>query len=94
MTYHCRVREKVPETCPQIDRAIKSVRDAYRYANKLPRHADEADLRSALESIEWELRDVEDDLEKLRRANAELRELACEALARVDELEAERATEP
>lgn len=94
MTYHARVREMVPETCPQIDRAIKAIRDAYRYVSRLPKHADESDLREAVEGAEWELRDVEDDLEKLRRANAELREIACEALARADELETEGESKP
>jgi hypothetical protein len=78
---------KVPYTCPGIDAAIKTVLDVYRMANGV-RKTDEAEvLYETLSDIEFALRSIEDDLEKLRSQNEDLRAYAISALEIADELE-------
>lgn len=86
MGIHAIIRRDVPETCPEIDEVIKRVKYALRLVGK----ADSSSAEQMLETIsgmEYELSDVEDKMENLRKANAALRELACDYLRELTALE-------
>lgn len=65
----------IKHTCPDIDKAIKLLKQAMKIADKArTRHERNSDDDDDYYSIESGLSDVEDILEALRRSNNELRE--------------------
>lgn len=86
--------ERIPHTCPAIDAAIRAVVDAYKLADSARKDMEPETLLEILSDIEFGLRGVEDDLEKLRDANDNLRGEAINALEMCDELERGLHKEP
>lgn len=82
---------KVPYTCPGIDSAIRTIKDVYRMADGVGKHDEESTLRDVLGDIEFALRGMEDELEKLRAQNEDLRGIAISALEIADEAERKNA---
>lgn len=65
----------VKNTCPDIDRAIRSVQAALKIAHSgMSRHEKRSDDWTDFDDIDTELRNLEGELEDLRNANASLRE--------------------
>lgn len=70
--------QKPPEnTCPDIDKIIKAINKAYDIANQAEREChrvgDECGPADIFDDIQYELSGLEDELEKLRKANENLR---------------------
>ncbi len=89
MTFHAKLNEHVPDTCPQIDKVISSVKNALRDLEGARKyHSDNyTEISARAQDAEYELRDVEDIMEALRTANTRLRSLACEYLGEIERLE-------
>jgi len=70
---------KLPKhTCPMIDKVIKQINEAYKYADdhKFTSESDVYDILKQLEYIASELYDLEDVMEDIRSANDQLRTAA------------------
>lgn len=78
-------------TCPDIDAAIEALRSASRDAVRAANRSEDDAAADALRDAEGVLDSVQDDLEKLRKANAALRDSAEEWEAYALELEDEIA---
>lgn len=82
---------KLPNnTCPDIDKIIKSINDAMEMCDVTLDTDDVSEVQRAiniLNDIEYELRDLEDLLEGLRKDNATLREAAHFYRDKFEELE-------
>lgn len=70
--------QKPPEyTCPDIDKIIRAINEAYDIANQAEREChrfgDECGHANIFDDIQYELSGLEDELEKLRKANENLR---------------------
>lgn len=81
------IMAKVPHTCPAIDAAISTIKSVYRMANSAKAHDEPEVLLDLLTSIEFEMRSLDYDLEKLRKQNDDLRAIAIDALYEADEAE-------
>lgn len=64
------------QTCPAIDRVLKSIRAADATARLAGRHCEHDPSTEAFDEIRTALSGIEDELEKLRLANSSLRESA------------------
>lgn len=73
----------IPHTCPDIDKIIKSISEAQRAIDKAKSRED----WSWLDEAENELYGLEDELEKLRKANDSLRGYAQRFLDLRDKVE-------
>lgn len=77
--------EQPEPTCPDIDKAIKELDNLIsmcRHSEKM----DENELRSVVESVDWELPSIIEAFEELRRANQSIREWGQEWKEKAKEL--------
>ena len=79
-------REPIAHTCPDIDKVLKSVSKIEKLSNTNGRE-DEDQLKDIISDIEFEISNINDLMEKLRRSNDELRAWGIEEAEKVDELE-------
>jgi hypothetical protein len=80
------IREPVPHTCPDIDKVQKAIERSEKLCRHDNARDDEESLRSRLDDIAYELYGLIGELEKLRKANASLREWGTEEAGEVDAL--------
>lgn len=81
-------REPIKNTCPEIDKYIKSIRWALTKERDL-KNMQEDDLRDAAISMSNELESCIDYLESLRTANDKLRQWGTEEAENADKFEAQ-----
>lgn len=85
----------VKHTCPEIDRVIKSIREAIKIAGEGRKHTEDRDTDDMFKEIEFVLDGLEYKMEDLRSSNDALRtwghELEKELETVKDELESVRA---
>lgn len=60
------------ETCPKIDKVIRAIRSIQKMVDGALKYPDQSD--EILREIDSELYPLEDQLEEIRKANAEIRE--------------------
>lgn len=66
------ITEQPEPTCPEVDAAVKALKDLIRLCRGAAR-MDEEELRDALDDVDRELPDVINSLESLRSANQAIR---------------------
>ena len=80
------MREPIKNTCPDIDRFIKSIKQVL-YNDRELKNLESDDLYNAASNMACELESCIDYLEELRAGNDELRQWGIEEAGKVDELE-------
>lgn len=78
-------REPIKHTCPDIDKVLRSI-DKVKKMCRVSGRESEDELLSIIGDIEHELWDADDQLEKLRRSNDELRSWGITEAEEVDAL--------
>lgn len=79
-------REPVKHTCPDIDKLIKSVEFIYRSIKGYERLEEIDDFKDILGTIDCEISDFVDILERLRSSNDALRQWGVDEANQVDDL--------
>lgn len=85
--------EPVRNTCPDIDRLQKTIKDIQSDFASFKDTDDVNDFLESMSNASWELKDIYDTLEELRSANSALRDWGHELTSLAEQMESEKDTE-
>lgn len=85
--------EPVKQTCPDINRLQKTIKEIRDNFTSFKEEDDIQDLLDNMKDASWELQDIYDTLEELRNANSALRDWGYELTSLAENLESEKDAE-
>lgn len=85
--------EPVRNTCPDINRLQKTIKDIQSDFASFKDTDDVNDFLDSINNASWELRNIYDTLEELRSANSALRDWGHELTSLAEQMESEKDTE-
>ena len=85
--------EPVKQTCPDINRLQKTIKEIRDNFTSFKEEDDIQDLLDNMKDASWELKDIYSTLEELRNANSALRDWGYELTSLAENLESEKDAE-
>lgn len=85
--------EPVKNTCPDINRLQKIIKDIQSDFASFKDTDDINDFLDSMSNASWELRDIYDTLEDLRNSNSALRDWGHELISLAEQMESEKDSE-
>lgn len=85
--------EPVRNTCPDIDKLQKTIKEIRNNFLSFKDTDDIVDFLSCMEDSSWELKYISDTLEDLRNSNSSLRDWGYELTSLAEQMESEHQTE-
>lgn len=85
--------EPVKQTCPDINRLQKTIKEIINNFESFKQEDVSEDFLSSMQDASWELKDIYSTLEELRNANSALRDWGFELTSLAENLESEKDAE-